>query len=364
MFKTISEIIIHAGIIQGVFTAFVIWKMKNRFYSLQIPLILCVTLIIAHNFYLGSQAAEIFESPFILAEPFIFLIGPLLFFHLRYIAYHQKLSWEDSSHIVPFLLFFLTFIPGLSHGKQTVYYGFLHNNSLAVTALLWILMASQMIFYWHRMSSVNKDYKKKLGDELSQIESYDTSWIRTFTILFLITFTVVAIVLVFIVRNDNLDKFQIPLPLFFSFTLFYLSFKAITQKVPVFQEEPIVKELSSNAPDPQKEAGLKKQLSDLMEEKQPFLEPDLTLKDLANQMGIGRNQLSYLINNAFQSNFYLFVNIYRVEYLKKKMLDDKQKRFTILALAYDSGFNSKSSFNAIFKKITGLTPSEYRNRLS
>lgn len=363
MLDEIFKILINAGIVHGFFSAFVIWRIKNRFYKMQIPLNICISVIIAHNYYLGSHAVEVFKSPYIIAEPFIFLIGPLLYFHFRYIAYHKKLKYEDFLHFIPFLLFFISFIPVNLHGTRNLYYDFLFNNPLAITALLWILMATQMIFYWNKMNTINKDYREKLGDELSEIDSFDTSWIHTFTILFLIIFTFVAIVITFIIHTEDLDQFRIILPLFFTATLFYISFKGITQKIPTLQEESTTEKTPTVLLDQKKEAELKKQLSELMQEKQPFLNPELTLKDLAVQVGISRNQLSYLINNSFNSNFYLYVNNYRIEYLKRKMMEDKQKQFTILALAFDSGFNSKSSFNAVFKKITGLTPSEYRNRL-
>lgn len=364
MFEKVSEIIIHGGIVQGVFASIVISTMKSRYYKLLIPLVLCFSIIIFHSFYIGSFADIYFKSPYIVAEPFIFLIGPLLFFHFRYIAYHQKFSLVDLSHLVPFLLFFLSYIPVSLHGKQTVFYGFLYNNPLAITALLWIFMAAQMMFYWHRMSVINREYKKKLRDELSQVQGFDASWINTFTILFVIIFSFVIVILVVIFHAGNIKSFGLILPLFFSLVLFFISYKGIIQKVPVLQEEEIENKGSSILIAPQKADLLKKKLTDLMQENQPFLEPELTLKDLAFQMGISRNQLSHLINNSFESNFYLFINKYRIEYLKKKMIEDKQKQFTILSLAFDSGFNSKSSFNAIFKKITGLTPSEYRNSLS
>ncbi len=111
----------------------------------------------------------------------------------------------------------------------------------------------------------------------------------------------------------------------------------------------------------EKVSELKEKLTSLMELEKPYLNPELTLKDLAVQFGITRNQLSYLINTSLNSNFYLFVNEYRVSHWKGLMQKDEKKQFTILAHALDSGFNSKSSFNAIFKKLTGLTPSEYRS---
>jgi AraC-like DNA-binding protein len=78
---------------------------------------------------------------------------------------------------------------------------------------------------------------------------------------------------------------------------------------------------------------------------------------------MSRNQLSELINSRMGCNFYDFVNKYRIEDVKQLMVDPKYKNFTILAIALEAGFPSKSTFNSIFKKFTGLTPSEYKSGL-
>lgn len=109
--------------------------------------------------------------------------------------------------------------------------------------------------------------------------------------------------------------------------------------------------------------GVVKRIMKYMEDKKPFLNPDLTLTDLAREVGMGRNQLSELINSGVGINFYEFINKYRVEEVKRLLADPRSKTTKIIAIAFDAGFPSKSSFNNIFKKYTGLTPSEYRDRL-
>jgi AraC-like DNA-binding protein len=95
----------------------------------------------------------------------------------------------------------------------------------------------------------------------------------------------------------------------------------------------------------------------------PYLNESLTLTELARQIGTTRNQLSFLINSAYGENFYSFVNKFRVEEVKQLIADPKNKNFTILSLAFEAGFPSKSSFHTIFKKFTGITPAEYRSKL-
>lgn len=100
-------------------------------------------------------------------------------------------------------------------------------------------------------------------------------------------------------------------------------------------------------------------LEQLMRDKKPFLDPDLTLRSLAQMLGIPANHLSQLLNEGFDKNFAEFVNAYRVETFQSKAADPRLQHLTILGLAYESGFNSKTVFNTFFKKMTGKTPKEY-----
>ncbi len=101
---------------------------------------------------------------------------------------------------------------------------------------------------------------------------------------------------------------------------------------------------------------LKEELLTYFEEEEPYLNPQLSLKFVADVFGLNTNKMSYLINQAFNTNFNDFINHYRLNYFKTIAVDPKNSHLTILGLAYDSGFNSKSVFNTYFKKIEGITP--------
>lgn len=104
-------------------------------------------------------------------------------------------------------------------------------------------------------------------------------------------------------------------------------------------------------------------LAQLMSSKEPFLNPELTLRDLAQMLDIPPNQLSQLLNDGFNQNFSEFVNSYRLNTFKQKVANPKERHLTLLALAYDSGFNSKTVFNTFFKKSMGITPSAYWKKM-
>ena len=91
-----------------------------------------------------------------------------------------------------------------------------------------------------------------------------------------------------------------------------------------------------------------------------FLQPNLDVKTLAKELETNEKYLSQLINKKYNVNFSNFINDHRIEYSKKILLDQKYSNYTVEAIGNLSGFNSKSGFNATFKKHTGLTPTDYK----
>ena len=106
----------------------------------------------------------------------------------------------------------------------------------------------------------------------------------------------------------------------------------------------------------------KKALEALMKSQKPYLDPQLSLKNLAEKLALPANHLSQLLNEGFAQNFSEFINNYRLEHFKDILFDPAKGHLTLLALAYESGFNSKTVFNTYFKQKIGMTPRAYRNQ--
>lgn len=97
-----------------------------------------------------------------------------------------------------------------------------------------------------------------------------------------------------------------------------------------------------------------------MARNKPYFNPELTIQELSEKVNIPKHHLTYIINTGLHKNFFNFINEYRVEEFKRRAVDPDYDHLTLLAIAFDCGFNSKSSFHNIFKNITGQTPSEYK----
>ena len=104
---------------------------------------------------------------------------------------------------------------------------------------------------------------------------------------------------------------------------------------------------------------LDKKLQALINLEKVFLENDLSLPKLSKRMNASCNETSFVINELYRDNFYNFINKYRVEEAKILLLSEKYNQLNILGIAYESGFNSKTTFNTTFKKHTGFSPTEF-----
>ena len=101
-------------------------------------------------------------------------------------------------------------------------------------------------------------------------------------------------------------------------------------------------------------------LVSLIEKEKPYLQPGLTLGDIAEKLDIHPKYLSQVINEHLRKNFHDFINHYRIEEAKRQIKESMENKKTILEVVYECGFNTKSAFNSSFKKTVGLTPTEYR----
>lgn len=125
--------------------------------------------------------------------------------------------------------------------------------------------------------------------------------------------------------------------------------------------EPVTKYLKSGLKEGEAQVHAETLIRYVTTEK-PYIQSRLSIQDLAQALDMPVRHLSQVINEHLDQSFYDFINRYRVEEFKKRVVDPQHKNYTVLSIAIDCGFNSKSSFNRIFKKVEGCTPTEYMKR--
>lgn len=137
------------------------------------------------------------------------------------------------------------------------------------------------------------------------------------------------------------------------------------QEVEHFESEIVIVEKSRGTKttlQPNKIDDIVNNIVNVIEKQKLYTETELTLKQLADKLQLPSYQVSQAINDGMKKNFYDLINGYRVENAKRLLLDPKNENYTILSVGFEAGFNSKTTFNTVFKKFTGVTPTEFRNK--
>lgn len=220
-------------------------------------------------------------------------------------------------------------------------------------------------------------YKRFLQSNFSNIDKLSFNWMRflAFGLIILLSGALILVLFseVFSFSISLYSVFAVIVLLFVNIlgfrgikhsTIFNQTVIPYNQPQKEEQNNPISKEKSyENYGLKQPDAiSLSEQLKKYMETEKPYTNIDLNLKDLASALDTYPHYITQVLNTVFNQNFYDFVNTYRIEEAQKRLTDTQFKNLTILAIAYDCGFNSKSTFNRIFKQKTGLTPSEYQKK--
>lgn len=156
-------------------------------------------------------------------------------------------------------------------------------------------------------------------------------------------------------------RYYIAGPISFSFVFYALAFFLLFKKnrSVIFSEPP--PKYTANKIDAAEARSLLEKLDKLMIEKELYKNPDIKLNEIAKEINLSGHRLSQLLNDNSKKSFALYVNEFRVAEAKKLLGTNDQ--FTLEAIGFDAGFSSKSTFYAIFKKLTGLTPAQYKKQL-
>jgi AraC-like DNA-binding protein len=368
--STVINILIYAGIVQGFYMAILLNnnKKQNSANIYLAVLLVMMSISIAHSEFVISELHKDFNNPYKIKEPFLMLVIPLIWLYVRKLGSPKfRFTIHTIRHFLPFLIFMSIYFPAYLMGTTSAIAKFLHNHALIFNILIWAVLLVQYTIYLIQIIRSTHTYQEKAEEELSNIEKADLSWIKAFLITFVIIFILLAVMFAGAIHNFNVDWLNKVVSVVFSLATFVLGFKGIFQQS-IFSNhaDPEVQEATESRITKTRtvDEQMKKVLLDFMEKKKPYQDPELTLTTLAFQMNLSRNQLSEIINSSIGCNFYDFINKYRVEEVKQQLMLSKSENFTLLAIAFDAGFPSKSTFNTIFKKFTGLTPSEYKRGLN
>jgi AraC-like DNA-binding protein len=356
-----------AGISIALFISALILNKKNKSKS-DFILFIWMLLIAAHLYlYYINFTGSLFEMPHLLGIdiPLPLIHGVFLYFYVSSVTNQfPKKNWIVLLHLLPISIGYIYLIPFfLSSAEEKLeifknpyetYGGYL------TFGLILIFLSGIVYVIWS--SILLRNHKKNIRNQFSDIEEINLRWLQFLTYGLGVVWCIVIFT-----NNDSY--------IFFGVTVFVIliGFFGVQQRT-IFssEKETLVKSERKvfDVLDEKKkyaQSGLTdelaqdiyKELVHLFTKEGYYKKNELSLNELALELGTHPNYLSQIINEKEGKSFYDFVNSFRVEEFKRLVKDSKNKQFTLLALAYDCGFNSKSSFNRYFKKNTGKTPSEF-----
>ena len=367
-FSQLTTILIYSGILQGCYLALLLNSKRirktraNLFLSI---LLIAMSFSITHIVFAADVINHISDQVYSLGDPTFLLIAPLLWFYVTELTGDQvNFSWKMLGHFIPFLLIVVCSLTFNSIRSQT-FADFIIEQNRMIGILFWILAVIQFSLYLYFLHKKTLDFRVLVRQELSYTEGLHISWIHFFMVVFFLINLFFLFSLFAVIHFEQPYWHPQATALIFSISVFALGYKGMLQKEVFFPVEKMNEETRQTKPSLEKpDIDLIEKVTAFIEEKRPYLNAELTLTDLAQALGITRNQLSHLINSGMGHNFYDFINKYRVEEVKRLMTDPKLRHYSIMGLALDAGFKSKSTFNLIFKRFTGLTPSEYQQNIS
>lgn len=318
----------------------------------------------------------------------LFFVGPIIFFYTQSLLNPSfKFTKKEMVHLLPGILYLIYIILIWIYDKYIFDGYFFYENGMDKDFEYWYqkLGLISMIVYFILSIQYYNVYKKMMFQVVSYADAVLFKWVKTYLIAFLV-------MLLLPIAFDILTYFSPDMNSYTGSWWFYLSFSivmyyiAITgysnnlnSKIPFkmsfFDKNPILLLNATNSIETETIIDIqhetfdetnspeivlwKSKIETLIQAEKLYQNPELTLTDLAKKLETNAAVISKTINQGFQMNFNDCINNYRIEAVKNSFSNGEHKKSTLLGIAFDSGFNSKATFNRAFKKNTGKTPKEF-----
>ncbi len=352
------EIILWVGLSQSLFAAILIGTKKENSVSDKI--------LTGWLSLLGIEFFTCILDHFIFGEPLLsnsfLLFNPAFFLYIKSLTRPDfKLRWVQLLHLVPFLVFEV--VGTLLPERVSLVPLFEYSSNFIFNIFFIVVSLASGIGYNLASVILVHRYRKNLQNELSSISrENDLAWLL-FLIIFYVSFCVSAYGLgLYSVLSERLLK----MPFLFNYAvllllIYILSYYGLIQKN-IFHRrdvQEVAEKYQKSFLTPARKKEIKTIILSFFKEEKPYLNPDLNLQLLSELLDIPKHHLTEVLNTEIGKNFFQFVNAFRVDAVKEA-LSQKDNLYSIEAIGYDCGFSSKSSFFTVFKKMTGMTPLQYR----
>lgn len=325
------------------------------------------------------EAANRLPKILLISDFIIFLYSPLYYFYLRNLFFHTpELPSRWYGHFIPFILQLVVYMPFLWMDSGQLLHDFMNQSPLLMTLFLSIGFIGFIwnSYYWTLFQRIIRQYQegfqRNFSSDANVTYLQTVSWIQLGCLILWALF----FILFGISRITDLDMSGVLenaidfIWVLFAVIPFLIGYFAIHQPetfkitpsfVSIFDD--VLDTMPEDVPDThvlnEEDKQWIEKIDKYMVKSRCYTNPKLSLSELASQLKMPSHVLSKIINEGYQKNFFDFVNSYRINEFKQLLQENKNAQFTLLSLAYEVGFNSKTAFNRSFKKVTDQTPREY-----
>ncbi|MFC4656762.1 helix-turn-helix domain-containing protein [Rheinheimera marina] len=347
--------------------------------ALLVAFLLCHFLIPLHELMFWGKLFRIWLldiSPdlFFIFSFAYYLDGPLLYFFVRALLYKDiQLKPKHSWHLLPLALYVLHMLVSFYLQPDAVQRQLIETQHIAYSSPhLYVETLGRFVrmgyVLWCFMLVWN--YRQQLRHEQADLKTSDVAWLKIMLLSFLLIFALDTVLVCLKLYGFLADDFDMDLLNVVGLSSYYLNFVALniliflrfTSFVTVapVSEQPLFEAKDESAAVFDQQIALR--LEQLMREQKFYANPDITLDKLAAAAGYPAKKVSLTIKQCHQQNFYEYVNSYRIAQAKLLLAEQGPEAQTITDIYFAVGFNSKSVFNTFFKRLEGVTPSQYRDQ--
>jgi AraC-like DNA-binding protein/multisubunit Na+/H+ antiporter MnhG subunit len=360
--NSVINILLFIGGAQGLLLSTALFSVNrgNRKANrvLAVLLLLFSSLIISHAIGHSHTHGSVSYTHRWMVHAIFLTVGPLLFFYSKALTqYDFKLHLRDSLHFLPAILScaIILYIGDISRTQEF---------TALVDLVILLLIAVQMSVYLVCMLVILNRYTRLMKDTYSSIEKLKLHWLRFFVISQTVIWPIAFIIDLYWHSTGDIGSIWLIISAFIYFIGYIGLLRPEIFSGELQGERPSVKsekkKYEKSALSPEQAETILQRLNVFMESSKPYIIPTLTLPALSKEMNISPHHLSQVINEKTNKNFFEFINYFRVEEAKRLLKDREKQNLTLAAIGFEAGFNSVSSFNSIFKKVTSITPSQYR----
>lgn len=362
------------AISQAIFLAvFLLVKRRKTLANIVLSLFLIAITISLFVKY-AYEVELIYDYRFLLGldSGIPFLYGPFMWTYAALLTGKKtRILWSDAWHLIPFLLqyvFMGFYLFPMDAGQKVDFYDTMLSGDMpSIFLLANVLKAIHAALYFYFTFRLVRASQGNLKHYFSSWQKASYEWLLILVKL-MIPFAILKILVALSFYSDFLVRpgvvsFILDLSLFI--LIYVVGYYALSRPS-LFELSRV--ELSSKYINPIIDAAessvLFNRLTEFMETEKPYLQSDLSLNELAERMELKTKVLSQIINENSGSNFFHFINSFRVEHFKAELAKEDNQQYTLMAIAEKSGFASKTTFNQMFKKFQGITPREYVKQTS